>query len=217
MHEYEALGHMQRIEKQHLPTSNYFIPHHCVLKPDSSTTKLRVVFDASAKTSTGLSLNDILHKGPTVQSELFSILLRFRLHKYVFTADIEKMYRQILMHDEDSAYQLIVWRDNDSEEYRYYRLKTVTYGTTSAPYLATKCLQYLATQNTDKYPLGSEVVHDDFYVDDCLSGANDITTAQEMQRQVTTLLDDAGFKLRKWCANNSRLLSGIPPEDQEIN
>ena len=217
MHEYEALGHMQRIRKEDIPSANYFIPHHCVLKPDSSTTKLRVVFDASAKTSTGRSLNDILHKGPTVQSELFSILLRFRLHKFVFTADIEKMYRQILIHDDDTAYQLIIWRENEEDEYGFYKLKTVTYGTTSAPYLATKCLQHLATQNKAKYPLGSEVVHEDFYVDDCLSGANDITTAQEMQRQIKSLLGEAGFKLRKWCANNNRLLSEIPAEDQEIN
>jgi len=217
MEEYETLGHMQKINKQDIPALNYFIPHHCVLKPDSSTTKLRVVFDGSAKTSSGKSLNDILHKGPTVQSELFSILLRFRLHKFVFTADIEKMYRQILIHDNDSVYQLIVWRNNEMEDYQYYRLKTVTYGTTSAPYLATKCLQYLATTDNGKHPLGATVIKDDFYVDDCLSGADDITTAQEMQRQVTALLNEAGFRLRKWCANNSRLLSNIPLEDQEIS
>lgn len=80
--EYEQLGH-----------TLYSIPHHCVLKPDSTTTKLRVEFDASTKTSSGYSLNDLMYTGPTIQSELFSILLRFRLPKFVFTADIEKMYR----------------------------------------------------------------------------------------------------------------------------
>lgn len=217
MEEYESLGHMEKLRINDIPVTNYFIPHHCVLKPESTTTKLRVVFDASAKTSSGCSLNDILHKGPTVQSELFSILLRFRLHRFVFTADIEKMYRQILIHNDDSAYQLIIWRNNESENYQYFRLKTVTYGTTSAPYLATKCLQYLATQNETKYPLGAAVIKDDFYVDDCLSGANDITTAQEMQRQTTALLKEAGFKLRKWSSNNNRLLTDIPVEDQEVN
>lgn len=95
MKEYEDLGHMKQVLTKHIPKQHYFVPHHCVLKPDSQTTKLRVVFDASAVTSSGKSLNDIQHKGPTVQSTLFSILLRFRTHKYVFTADIEKMYRQI--------------------------------------------------------------------------------------------------------------------------
>ena len=217
MLEYETLGHMKRIRKEDIPASNYFIPHHCVLKPDSSTTKLRVVFDASAKTTSGKSLNDMLHKGPTVQSELFSILLRFRIYKFVFTADIEKMYRQILIHDEDTAYQLIVWRSNENDDFQYYKLKTVTYGTTSAPYLATKCLQHLATENKDKYPLGATAIEKDFYVDDCISGANDITTAQGMQSQITAILKTAGFRLRKWCANNSRLLSNIPVEDQEIS
>jgi len=88
-------GHMKEVPHIHLPKSHYFIPHHCVLKPGSQTTKLRVVFDASAVTSSGKSLNDLMHKGPTVQNSLMSILLRFRMHKYLFTADIEKMYRQI--------------------------------------------------------------------------------------------------------------------------
>ena len=217
MQEYEKLGHMERIQEQDIPANNYFIPHHCVLKPDSTTTKLRVVFDASTKTSNGQSLNDILFRGPTVQSELVSILLRFRIHRFVFTADIEKMYRQILVHDDDTMQQLIVWRNDTSTKFEYYRLKTVTYGTTSAPYLATKCLQHLANSNRSKYPYGAPTVHDDFYVGDCLSGANEISTALETQKQITSLLQEAGFKLRKWCANHPRLLAGIPSEDQEID
>ena len=69
----------------------FFLPHHAVTKESSATTKLRVVFDASAKTSNGLSLNDILTVGPTIQDDIVSHLLRFRTHKYVISADIEKM------------------------------------------------------------------------------------------------------------------------------
>ena len=145
MKEYEQLGHMKEVEPKHVPKQHYFIPHHCVLKPENTTTKLRVVFDASAKSSSGKSLNDILHAGPVVQNDLFSILLRFRMHKYVFTADIEKMYRQVWINPNDQFHQLIIWRNNQSEKIKYFRLKTVTYGTTSAPFLATKCLNHLAT------------------------------------------------------------------------
>lgn len=74
MKDYEHLGHMQKVDINTISDPKYIIPHHCVLKPDSSTTKLRVVFDASAKTSSGYSLNDLMYTGPTVQSELFSIL-----------------------------------------------------------------------------------------------------------------------------------------------
>ncbi|XP_060665603.1 uncharacterized protein LOC132797862 [Drosophila nasuta] len=118
MKEYEALGHMKEMHTNEITKARYFIPHHCVLKPESATTKLRVVFDASAVTSSGKSLNDLLHKGPTVQNSIFSILLRFRTHKYVFTADIEKMYRQIWIKPEDQYFQTIVWRNDPSEDLR---------------------------------------------------------------------------------------------------
>ncbi|GBP97209.1 hypothetical protein EVAR_67634_1 [Eumeta japonica] len=114
-------------------------------------------------------------------------------------------------------FQLIIWRYNEHQDIKYYRLKTVTYGTSSAPYLATKCLQHLAIRNATKYPLGASILRDDFYVDDCLSGANSITAALESQRQLNILLKEAGFKLRKWCSNHPQLLNGIAPEDQEIN
>lgn len=71
----------------------YFLPHHCVIREDSLTTKLCVVFDASMKTTTNYSLNDIMLKGWTVQPDLFDILCRFRTSQFVFIADIQKMFR----------------------------------------------------------------------------------------------------------------------------
>jgi len=93
MNEYESLGHMRKIDDPVSDEPYYYLPHHAVIKETSQTTKVRVVFDASAKTSKGNSLNDILAQGPAIQSELFDIVLRFRHHKIVITADVEKMYR----------------------------------------------------------------------------------------------------------------------------
>lgn len=81
---------MVRVDKQRAhDISRYYIPHHAVFKDTSITTKVRVVFDASCKTSSGLSLNDCLMVGPNLQQDLLSILLRFRTFKYVITADIQ--------------------------------------------------------------------------------------------------------------------------------
>lgn len=142
MSEYEGLQHMTRIGDfgDKIPENSYFLPHHCVLKADSSTTKLRVVFDGSAKTSSNLSLNDMLMVGPTVQSDLFTVITRFRSYSYVFTADISKMYRQIKVDQQDRRYQMILWRQQTSEPIGIYELNTVTYGTSAAPYMATRCL-----------------------------------------------------------------------------
>jgi len=101
MDEYKLLNPMTEVQLSSVPRNHYFIPHHCALKPDGSTTKLRVVFEASGPSSTGKSFNNIQRVGPTVQSDLLSILLRFRTHRFVFTADVEKMYRQIWVHPQD--------------------------------------------------------------------------------------------------------------------
>ncbi|XP_033218131.1 uncharacterized protein LOC117173600 [Belonocnema kinseyi] len=80
------------------------LPHHAVIKTASETTKIRVAFGASAKTSTGISLNDVLLVGPTIQNTIFEQVLRFRTHTYVITVDIEKMYRQVLVHPDDRKF-----------------------------------------------------------------------------------------------------------------
>ncbi|GFU23614.1 uncharacterized protein TNCV_2909781 [Trichonephila clavipes] len=76
--EYENLGHMEEVKEDILPNPHYYIPHQAVLRPDESTTKLRVAFNASAKTSNGISLNDTLLKGGAIQNELWCAFLRFR-------------------------------------------------------------------------------------------------------------------------------------------
>jgi hypothetical protein len=91
MREYEELGHMQPVTSQESKQPSYFLPHHAVIKNTRTTTRTRVVFDGSAKTSNGISLNDILQVGPTVQPDLYSIVLCFRTHQVCFTEDIEKM------------------------------------------------------------------------------------------------------------------------------
>nr|XP_029729663.1 uncharacterized protein LOC115267028 [Aedes albopictus] len=88
MDDYERLGHMEVGSRVAGP--QYFLPHHAVHRPDSSTTKTRIVFDASSKGSGALSLNDVLHTGPTVQPPLLNHIVNFRLPQYVFTADAEK-------------------------------------------------------------------------------------------------------------------------------
>ncbi|XP_056633862.1 uncharacterized protein LOC130443317 [Diorhabda sublineata] len=92
---YEKLNHMQNIgeESEVNHEDAYYLPHHGILRMHSATTKLRTVFDASARSTSGVSFNELQLKGPVIQDDLVSILLRFRQYKYVVTADIEKMYR----------------------------------------------------------------------------------------------------------------------------
>ncbi|XP_045466769.1 uncharacterized protein LOC123675453 [Harmonia axyridis] len=115
--EYESLSHMREISRNETCiTPIYYLPHHCVIKPESSTTKLRVVFKASAKTTSNISLKDVLMDGPVLQNDLFSILTRFRKHEVVLIGDLTKMYRQILIHPDHVNLQRIVWRENPNQK-----------------------------------------------------------------------------------------------------
>ena len=119
MEEYIEMGHMSKINDAYDSEVSYYIPHHPVFKPTSTSTKLRVVFDASARTSSGMSLNDILAVGPTIQSDLNTILLKFRLHPYAFIADTTKMYRQILVDLSDRHLQRVFWLSSAQEPLKY--------------------------------------------------------------------------------------------------
>lgn len=125
MKEYEKLGHMEIIDNETTSNPTYYIPHHPVVRDESITTKLRVVFDGSALTTATTSLNQNLHVGPVIHDDLFAILLRFRTHNHVFSADVEKMFRQIWIDESQQDLQRIVWRENKNEPIKIYKLKTV--------------------------------------------------------------------------------------------
>ena len=94
MREYLDLGHMTAVRKgTPEPTECYYLPHHPVLKETSTTTKIRVVFDGSTKTTSGFSFNESLCVGPVVQDDLLDQLLRFRTYRVALVGDIAKMYR----------------------------------------------------------------------------------------------------------------------------
>ncbi|XP_058456613.1 uncharacterized protein LOC131434010 [Malaya genurostris] len=212
LREYEKLGHMKCIEinSNECPGSAYYLPHHCVLRPDSATTRLRVVFDGSAKTSTGVSINDTLMIGPTVQSDLTSILLNFRCYRFVFTVDISKMFRQVLMNSEDTPFQRILWRDDRSQPLKIFELLTVTYGLASSPFHATMALSQLADDERKEFPLAAPVLRKSFYIDDALCGAHTIEGAQSLCQELLSLLKRGGFNAHKWCSNDPTILQEIP-------
>ena len=153
MTEYIHLNHME-ITPNEAERQAYHMPQHSVLKPSSITTKLRVVFDASCKSSNNTSLNHHPLVGPTVQNDLYSIIWKFRNHGIGFTVDIETMYRQVLIHPDDRPYQRILWRESTKDPPTTYPRRTVTYRTASAPFLATRTLVQVALDNSHEHPLG---------------------------------------------------------------
>lgn len=214
LNEYRTLGHMERISDPDASVSRerYYIPHHAVFRESSKTSRIRVVFNVSSKTSNGKSLNDYLLAGSKLQTDLAAVILKWRLFRYVFTADIAKMYRQILVDPRDLDYQRILWRSSSSDPIEECRLATVTYGTTCAPFLALRVLRQLTVHEGSNFPLALPVLQ--IYVDDCIFGADDRILARQTRDQLVALLKK-GFHLRKW-VSCSTLLADIDPSDHGL-
>ena len=211
MDNYLDTGHMKETRKDYSNADQpaFFLPHHGVFKAHGDTSKLRVVFNGSVKLHQGLPLNDCLHTGPKLQMDIFDILLRWREHRFVFSADIKQMFRQILIDPEDQRYQRILWRDSPDQPIRAFSLCTVTYGLASSPYQAIRTLRQLASDEGHRFPRAAQVLMENIYVDDILAGADTLAEANQLKDELTRLLMAGGFPLSKWTANHSSILSNI--------
>ncbi|XP_029157331.1 uncharacterized protein LOC114929816 [Nylanderia fulva] len=213
LREYEDLQHMTKLATASTDRQGKcYLPHHGVFKESSTTTKLRVVFNGSQRTRAGESLNTHLHTGANLLPPLADVLLRWRQHRYVFVADIEKMYRQILVHPDDCSFQTILWRHSPDDEVHEYQLRTVTYGLSCAPFLAIRTLQQLAKDEEEHFPRGSVALRRDCYVDDVVTGATTLDEAIVLQEELRNLCKAGGFPLRKWAANHEEILTGVPQD-----
>lgn len=204
MREYAQLGHMS-------PTtapSSYVIPHHGVFKSHDPNGKIRVVFDASARTPNG-SLNDKLYAGPKLQRDLSHILMNFRRHAVAVTSDLKMMFRQIKIRPQDRKFQHIVFRFNSNDPIQTYELNTVTYGTTSAPYDAKRCIIQLVRDEGEPYPLASVALLEESYVDDIVSGAENLEKALRLKDELVTLLAKGKFQAHKWNSNSEDFMRTI--------
>lgn len=215
MNDYLNEGHMELCGNVDAEKPHYFLPHHGVFKHNSTTTRLRVVFDASCKTTNNVSLNQLLHVGPKLHNDISTIITNFRRYRYVFTSDVKQMFRSIDLDERDKCYQLIFWRDNPQKQLSVYRLNTVTYGMASSPYLANRVVQQLTEDEKDNHPLASAALKHQIYVDDLVLGHDNLEEALKLQHDVIQLLRKGNFHLRKWTANHLALLSDIPTDYQE--
>ncbi|XP_036344878.1 uncharacterized protein LOC118754125 [Rhagoletis pomonella] len=214
MQELIDMRHMEPASKTSIPV--YYMPHQPVVKESSVTTKLRVIFNASAKSATGNSLTDALFVGLQLQQDLFSILTRFRTHRYGVTADVAKMYRQVCVSPKHIDLQRIVWRRDPLLPIQDYHMLRVTYGVAAASHLAVKSLQQTARYSSNSCQKAVAVILNDFYMDDLLTGASCRKELQSLQQNVSEILKEGGFELRKWASNCAKLNKTISNSSESI-
>ncbi|XP_037910007.1 uncharacterized protein LOC119650899 [Hermetia illucens] len=132
LQDYLGCGCVEEMPKDEVGLLTYYLPHHAIIEESSTTTKVRVFSNASAKTASGKSLNDLLMIGTTIEDSIITLLSQWCIYPVVLTADVAKMYRQIRVRSKDADLQGIVCRPSEADVFRHYRLKTFTFGTASA-------------------------------------------------------------------------------------
>ena len=128
--QYIEKGYVTKVQEHDRSLSRWYLPHFPVLRPDKDTTKVRIVFDASAKYK-GQALNDVILQGRKLQRELFDVLLRFRRQPVAVVCDIAEMYLRIGIVSDNKPYYRFLWRGIDrSHKTDIYEFDRVVFGVT---------------------------------------------------------------------------------------
>ncbi|XP_031560795.1 uncharacterized protein LOC116296835, partial [Actinia tenebrosa] len=212
--QYTEKGFAEEVPVEEKQSTNVrYLPHHAVFCNDKTTTKCRIVFDASAKDEQGVPLNDCILPGPALQPNLASVLTRFRTHKIGLLADVEKMFLQIKLATPDQDVHRYLWRELNSDELpRVYRMNRLTFGVNCSPFLAIATIHAHVTGYLETVPRAAKELLENMYVDDCLTGAETDDAALTLTQELYEIMKSGGFNLTKWASNSQQVMDNIQPE-----
>ncbi|GFU65289.1 integrase catalytic domain-containing protein [Trichonephila clavipes] len=196
--EWEALKIIERVTETKIETDAYYLPHRAVFKI-SETTKIRPVFDATAREGNNPSFNDCLLKGPNLIELITDILDRFRMYPIGLSADIEKAFLQISVTPEHRDFLRFFYpHENNEIVYRHCRL---VFGVCSSPFLLAASINPLLDNTPSKYMDIVSKLHHSFYVDNCVTGVSDTQEIGSFVNKVRKIMSNGCFNLRGWESN----------------
>lgn len=187
----------------------FYLPHHCVTR-DSLTTKVRPVFDASVKTKLadgkpGKSLNNYLHVGKKLQTDMQSVLLSFQLHEFAIIADIRKLFLQIEIVEEHKKFLRFLFRESPNHPIKEFQFNRLVFGLSSSPFLAQASLRLSAS----KEPEVLKLITESFYIDDLLKSFPNLDDGARIINLTIATLNKNKFQMHKFASNSNELLSKI--------
>ena len=202
-----------------IPNGNeYYIPHKAVVKKEAESTKLRIVYDASAREdNTKPSLNDCLHPGPSLQNQLWDILVKSRFNPVLLTGDLKKAFLQIRIKQEERDSLRFHWKEPGCDGIKVYRFTRALFGLTSSPFLLAGVLNQHLDAWEDRYPELVKQLREGLYVDDLMTGG--VKETGEKKVMATELFEDATFFIHKWHSNAKELEgdSGTSVESEDVS
>ena len=199
----------------------HYLPHRAVLTPHKETTKLRIVYDASAHMKKAPSLNDVLYQGPVLLPQLCSILLRFRIGNMAIVSDVEKAYLQIKLHEQDRDATRFLWLCDISQPPEpsniiTYRFTRVTFGLNCSPFLLAGTIHYHLNNYNSNANLAKHLI-DNTYVDNVILTTTTTQEALQTYNESKQIFSDMGMNLREFLSNDQQFMQQIPRQDASAN
>ena len=191
----------------------HFIPHLPVVRKDRVTSKTRIVYDASSKSSpTDKSLNDCLKTGPNLIPHIFNLLARFRLHKIGLCSDIQRAFLMVgIQEDHRKFLSFLCFDDPNSDhpkidEYRFTRL---VFGLCPSPAILGTVIVHHLKQYRQSAPEMADLLEKSLYVGDLITGEETEEAALAVYKSTKRIMSEGGFNLRKWKSNSRQLQETI--------
>ena len=212
----EALGIIEKAPSAPTGSRIHYIAHHCIIKLDRKTTKLRIVYDASAKIGkTYASLNEWLLRGPVLLEDLCGMILRFRLHAVALIADIEKAFLQVALQEQERDVTRFLWvKTNgrpDPSNLQVYRFCRIPFGINSSPFLLAATVKF-HLQNYDSAT--AEQIKDNIYVDNVVVGQVNPGEAIKLYKTAKQIFSEASMNLREWYTNDDSVRRNFSDSDR---
>ena len=187
----------------------FYIPHKPVVRESAESTKLRIVYDASARASENSpSLNECLNPGPPLQNQLWNVLVRARFHPVLITGDLKQAFLQVRIQEMDRDALRFYWfKDLQTKTIEVLRFTRALFGLAPSPFLLGGVIQQHLTNFQTVYPEIVSEIEKSLYVDDLISGGEDEMKAEQLKTKATEIFADATFDLHKWHSNAHELES----------
>ncbi|XP_068726452.1 uncharacterized protein [Montipora capricornis] len=195
----------------------FYIPHKPVVRIGAESTKLRVVYDASARFNPQApSLNDCLYAGPPLQNHLWNVLVRMRFHPVLITGDLKQVFLQVRIKKQERDTLRFHWKANEHWQVETLRFTRVSFGLVPSPFLLGGVIEsHLESWEPRRPELVAEL-HKSLYVDDLISGKPTVKETEQLKQGAIEVFEDAKFTLHEWHSNAAELEeNGTKVEEEE--
>ena len=206
-------------ENQSENPKEFFLPHRPVIRQNAESTKLRVVYDASAKSESGYSIKDCLEKGPSLQNKLWDILIRTRFRPVILCADIEKAFLQIRIKEKERESLKFHWIENlTNNTIQILRFTRLVFGLNQSPFILEETLKTHFQRYESMYLELIRKIRDDMYdVEKINRILRILQDVEKIKSDSLEPFEKGEFKLYKWHSNEPNLETNDLSSYKEIN